>query len=114
MEGRTCGGRRQKTVMIEIRAFIRNVKERARMTRVEELAKNCIDWVWGCMGKEMQKKNMWSNQQKTVMIGAGDVWGRKYKEGYAEKSTNTCNGWERCIERGGDRRNEAWWTSTKN
>lgn len=64
MEGRTCGGRRQKTAMIEIGAFIRNVKERARMTRVEELAKNCIDWVWGCMGKEMQTKKMWSNQQK--------------------------------------------------
>lgn len=31
-------------------------KERARRMCVEESAKNHIDWVWGCMGKEMQTR----------------------------------------------------------
>lgn len=46
---------------------------------MEESMKNYIDWVWG-YGEGDAKKNMWSNRQKkTVMIGAGTVWGRKRK-----------------------------------
>jgi hypothetical protein len=89
MEERTCGGRRQKTVLIGTRAVWRR-KRREGQGRVEESAKTVlIQWVWRRhMEKEIHKKNMWSNRQKIVMIGTGAVWGRKREEEHGEIDEN--------------------------
>lgn len=50
--------------------------QRARMMCVGGIGENCTDWVWGCMGKEMQRR-IWG----AIVKNCNDRdWGNMGKE----------------------------------